>query len=366
MMSSVKKRASGKWRARFRDHAGKEHARHFDRKRDAQDWLSENTAAMRSGLFADPSKSKMTVGEWTEIWLQGYGANRASSLKQARTHIKRINREFGDRRLASIRPSEVRQWTVNLKAEGLADSTVYALHARLAHVFDEAVYDGVVAKSPVSKRTAPKAGTQRAYVATTRQVWALHDAIPTHLRPVVLLGAFAGLRLGEIEGLRVSDVDFLGATITPVQQRGGMPLKTAGSEGAIPVARELVEELSRYVDSGGEQLFVRNEAGRDISRSRIEVGFRRARDAVESLPAGFRIHDLRHYFASLLIAEGLDVKTVQACLRHGSAKTTLDTYGHIWPDKDESARTAVSGVLAARADSLRTVPASGLDSRYSE
>jgi len=56
---------------------------------------------------------------------------------------------------------------------------------------------------------------------------------------------------------------------------------------------------------------------------------------------GFRYHDLRHYFASLLIADGCDVKTVQARLRLASAGTTLDTYGHLWPDRDESTRAAV-------------------------
>ena len=60
--------------------------------------------------------------------------------------------------------------------------------------------------------------------------------------------------------------------------------------------------------------------------------------------------DLRHYFASLLIASGADVKTVQARLHHASAKTTLDTYGHIWPDRDESTRTAVEAVIAARTE----------------
>jgi integrase len=63
---------------------------------------------------------------------------------------------------------------------------------------------------------------------------------------------------------------------------------------------------------------------------------------------GFRYHDLRHYFASLLIASGSDVKTVQARVRHASAKTTLDCYGHLWPDRDESTRAAVDAVLSAR------------------
>jgi integrase len=80
---------------------------------------------------------------------------------------------------------------------------------------------------------------------------------------------------------------------------------------------------------------------------RPEDVMRTARKKVRDLPAGFRYLDLRHYFASLLGASGADVKTVQARLRHASAKTTLDTYGHIWPDRDESTR-AVDAVIIAR------------------
>jgi integrase len=80
--------------------------------------------------------------------------------------------------------------------------------------------------------------------------------------------------------------------------------------------------------------------------------------AVKGLPAGFRFHDLRHYLASLLIASGADIKIVQTRMRHASGKTTIDTYGHLWPDSDDSTRAAVDRVLAARAqnsaDFLRT------------
>jgi integrase len=75
---------------------------------------------------------------------------------------------------------------------------------------------------------------------------------------------------------------------------------------------------------------------------------------VDDLPAGFRYHDLRHYFASLLISSGADVKVVRARMRHASAKTTLDTYGHLWPDSDDSTRAAIEQVMTARADSVRT------------
>jgi integrase len=71
-------------------------------------------------------------------------------------------------------------------------------------------------------------------------------------------------------------------------------------------------------------------------------------------------HSLRHHVATLLIDSGCDVKTVQARMRHSSAKTTLDVYGHRWKDTDETTRTAIGGVIAARAASSSDVPAGAL------
>lgn len=91
-----------------------------------------------------------------------------------------------------------------------------------------------------------------------------------------------------------------------------------------------------------------DEWGNPASPWTIERAMRAARRQVRGLPEDFRFHDLRHYFASLLIASGVDVKIVQARLRHASAKTTLDTYGHLWPDRDDTSRAAVAKVYALR------------------
>lgn len=347
-MASIQKRESGSWRARYRDAAGKEHARHFPRKADAQRWLDEVTASVVSGTYVDPKTAMTTVQEWSLVWLRGYENNRPSTVRQAKTHLKRINYDFGNRALKSVRPSEVKAWTARLSDEGLADSTVYALHSRLGQLFADAVHDGLLPKSPVSRRTAPKAGKQRAYVATTEQVWALHDAMPAGLQPAILLAAFAGLRIAEAVALRVSDVDFMRGIITPAIQYPGVELKTEESKNPIPIPQNLCLELSVNHARWGSETLVTNEWGRPISPHRLEHYFREARSIVNGLPEGFRFHDLRHYFASLLIAQGLDVKVVQKSLRHSSAKTTLDTYGHMWPDKEDTARAAVAGVLAER------------------
>lgn len=126
------------------------------------------------------------------------------------------------------------------------------------------------------------------------------------------------------------------------------PLKTEMSRTPIPIPQELALQLNQNPTRWRSETIVTGEQGRSVAPYTIETQFRRARGQVEGLPDGFRFHDLRHYFASLLIASGLDVKVVQTRLRHSSAKTTLDTYGHIWPDKDDSSRAAIALVLAGR------------------
>ncbi|WP_300399900.1 site-specific integrase [Nocardioides sp.] len=355
-MASVKKRPDGKWRARYRDTAGKEHARHFDRKVDGQAWLDQQTAKLVTGSHVAPRTAKTTVGEWCETWLEGYGGNRSSTVRQAEVHLARIKVTFGHLRLDGVRPSHVKTWCAQLAAEGLADSYIYALHARLSQVYSDAVHDGLVAKSPCSSRTSPPMGKQRAYVATTDQVWALHDAMPEHLRAAILLGAFSGLRLAEACGLRVADVDFMRGVVTPAVQYPAEPLKSETSQTAIPIGQALALELSAHVaewSADGGTVLV-DTWGNQLAPWTLERAMRTARAKVPGLSPDFRYHDLRHWFASFLIASGADVKVVQARLRHASAKTTLDTYGHLWPDSDDSTRAAIDSAMTARADYLRT------------
>ena len=105
----------------------------------------------------------------------------------------------------------------------------------------------------------------------------------------------------------------------------------------------------------GSEHIVVNAYGRLASATTLNAQFKTARETVDGLPEGFRLHDLRHYYASLLIASELDVKTVSALVRHANAAITLNVYGHLWPDRDETGRTAVGAVFRERlADLLRT------------
>ena len=154
----------------------------------------------------------------------------------------------------------------------------------------------------------------------------------------------------------MADIDFTRGIVTPLQQRDGEPLTFETSRTPLPIPTQLA--LAAAAERWGTAYAVTDGAGRQSSTLAIERAIRAARPKVEGLPVEFRFHDLRHYLASLLIGSGLDVKVVQHRLRHGSAKTTSDTYGHLWPDADDRTRAATDGLMSAAldhsAESVRT------------
>src|SRR4051795_13059968 len=256
----------------FRDTSGCEVTKAFALKRDAQRWLDEQTAEMVRGTYVHPTAVKTTVGEWCETWLSGYASRRPRTVRQARVHIAQITTAFGNRPLAAVRPSDVKTWTARLRADGLADSYVYALHNRLSQLMSDAVHDGILARNPCSRRTTPGAGKPRPYVATTEQVWALYDAVAEHLRPAILLGAFVGLRTAEVVGLRGADVDFMRGIVRPVQQRESEPLKSETSRTPMPIPSELALELSAAVARWGATSWSRTARGAVLDVGAAEGG----------------------------------------------------------------------------------------------
>jgi integrase len=356
-----------RWRARYVDDQGGEHAKGFRRKADAQAWLDGQTAAVVGGTHVAPRNAQLTVQQWCDLWIEGYKVNRESTVRQARTHITHIVDEFGDVQLSALRPSSVKLWVGKLKVD-FEPSYVYALHSRLSQILSDAVHDGMLGRNPCSRRTSPPMGRAKIYVITTAQLWAIYDQVPEHFRAAVLLGAFAGLRVAEVSGLRVADVDFIRGVVHPTRQWPDAPLKTKGSATPIPIPQDLALLLSASVQAYPSEMMVTRgpattragalaASGLGVACAppwSIERAIRDARTKVDGLPDKFCFHDLRHYLASLLIASGADIKTVQARMRHATARTTLDTYGHLWPDADESTRSAIGSVITERMDSFQT------------
>jgi len=173
---------------------------------------------------------------------------------------------------------------------------------------------------------------------------------------LVLLAAGTGLRQGEVFGLTLPRVDLLRRTLRVEEQLqllpGGppfaAPLKTSASYRTVPLPEVVVEGLALHLARypvGESGLVFTGEQGLGIRRTRFSDGVWRPAVNTAGLPVGTHFHELRHYYASLLIDAGESVKVVQARLGHATASETLDTYGHLWPDTEDRTRQAVDRVL---------------------
>jgi integrase len=360
-MASIARRPDGTYRPRFRDASGKEHARHFKRKVDAQRWLDEMTAAMVTGQYVDPAAGRVTFRDYAERW-RATQVHRPTTAAHVETMLRRhVYPSLGDKRLGSVLPSDIQSLVKQLSLD-LAPATVGVVHRILAGIFKTAVRDRRIVASPCEGTKLPKVHRQRIEPMTFEAVEALTAAMPERYRALVTLAAGTGLRQGEIFGLTVDRIDFLRRQLTVDRQLVTMPdrapylapPKTQASVRVVPLPQVVVDAVAAHLATWPTDQFVfSTELGDPIRRTAFSERIWRPALKRAGL-SGVTMHGLRHFYASLLIRHGESVKTVQARLGHASAAETLDTYSHLWPDSDDRTRAAVDSVLGRVADSVRT------------
>lgn len=376
-MASIKQRPDGVWRARYRDAAGKEHARHFPLKRDAQRWIDEVTASVVTGQYVDPKASRLTFRAYAETWLQAQ-VHRDATATLYRGHLERhAYPVLGDLPLGNVLRTTVQGWVKSLtvddeaaKRKALSPATVGVVYTVVASVFRAAVRDRKLAATPCDGISLPEISKSRVQPPTTAQVDLLAENLPAELRALVILAAGTGMRQGEVLGLTRDRLRLLGKNpivtvdrqlVTKLKgETDFAPPKTSASNRTIPLPRVVIaalnDHIARYRIGETDLLFTLD--GKGITRQRFGHLWRPAAAAAGLTSAtGTGMHALRHYYASLLIRYGESVKTVQGRLGHKSATETLDTYGHMWADSDDRTRDAVDSTLGAprnSADSPRT------------
>lgn len=380
-----RKGKGNRWRVRWREDDGRQRNKMFARKADAERHLAEVVSSMARGTYLDPGAGRVCFRDYAETWRTAQ-AHRPTTAAQAETHLRRhAYPVLGDRPLGAVRRTEVQALVTRL-AETLAPSTVRTVHSYVAAVFKAAVADRLIATSPCQRIALPKATPARVEPLSVDAVEALADAVPDRYRALLVLGAGTGLRQGEALGITVDRIDFLRRTLRVDRQLVLMagappylaPPKTPASVRTIPLPRVVVDALAAHLAAYPAQvrdieyragagapvvervaLVFTTESGTPIRRTRFSdrvwcpavETVRTAAAEDESAPRlpvkAPTFHDLRHFYASLLIRHGESVKTVQARLGHASAAETLDTYSHLWPDSDDRTREAVDTVLGA-------------------
>ncbi len=370
--SAIDRRSNGRYRARYRGPNGRWRSRTFDRKVDAQGWLNTELTKVDRGEWVDPRAGRTTFGVVAERWMAARSSLRDSTRARDRSLLDSlILPRFAETPLVAIQPSDLEAFIADLVAAGKAPATIRKVWQIVSGVFDVAIRDRLVALTPARDVRLPKVEVDEPRALTVDEVMDLADAMDPRYRALVLVGAFSGLRLGELAGLQVGDFDPLRRqlrvrrTVSDVQGRliEGPP-KTPKSVRSVTLPATVVEELTSHLGArpdvvAADWIFPAPEGGPLRRTGWVRRHWKPALVAA-GLDDDLGTHTLRHSHVALLIAQGEHPKVIADRLGHTSVKTVLDVYGHLYEGADGDAADRLDEQIASYSRPER-VPARVVD-----
>jgi integrase len=340
------------YEVRYRDPARRERVRTFPRRVDAERFAATIDTDIARGQYIDPALGRTSFADFSREWLVTTGhlkpKTREGYESILRTHLMPA---FGDQPIAKVRPVVVGQFFSGLAAGGMSVSRMRQTKNVLKRIFDEAVRNGYLARTPVEAIRLPSPQRREMSVLSPSQVSLLASNVPDRYEALIFLLAYGGLRWGEATALRRGRFNVLRGRIEvteSVSEVNGVlhfgSTKTHQVRSVVlpSFLRDLLSEhLSRFVEDDVNALVftTKNSTNLRIGNFRRRVWWP-ALDAA-GLPRSVRIHDLRHTCASMLIARGAHAKAIQQHLGHSSISVTFDVYGHLLPDEQDRIATAL-------------------------
>lgn len=377
-----------RYRARYVAPDGSEKSQSFPdkQKRKAEAWLSTIEADMNRGAYIDPKSARTTFRQYAERWLAAQTTD-VSTQTSAERYLRLHAYPFiGSRPLGSFKPEHIRKWLRELEDKGIPGGYAVHIYGTVRGVLSAAVDDGYLTKNPCSARSVkpPSRDARRVTPWLPERVAAVRAALPARFQAATDVGAGCGLRQGEIFGLAEDAVDFESETVHVTRQvkliRGrpvfAPPKGNKERDTPLPamVASSLLSHMSRY-ESVSVTLPWRALDGPPVTHRLIFTGSRgsviRSKDfnvrywkwalvAAGVLPRPEEgeepeaarehgMHALRHFYASVLLEAGENIKAVSEYLGHADPAMTLRVYAHLMPNSRERTRKAIDAALGLRA-----------------
>lgn len=342
-MGDVDRLPSGKWQARTRVD-GRQVKRSFRTKADAQAWLAQKAVERSQGLRLDERAGRVPLA----VYAAEYVAARPYRSSTASNRAVQVAALAGDLigavPLNRIRPGDVQRFATRY-GQDHARSTTSALVGFLRSVMRAAVEDRLIGVNPVGRVALPTLEAAPVVPLAVAQVRAVVDALPEPLAAAAAVQATTGLRIGELLGLQLVDVDFLRRELhvrlqVHPRDRVLVPLKTPWSARTVPLPDVAGDTLARHLAGrpAVDGWLFTDERGRPFQHERFTRTLR---------PHGVVSHDFRHHYASVLLAAGESVVGVARRLGHKDASLVISTYGHLLPDSEERTRRAVDSAWCA-------------------
>jgi integrase len=253
----------------------------------------------------------------------------------------------------------VQDFADRLLGAGHAPGTVANVLNPIQAFFRREVDRGKLGINPARSIDVPEPDSKRAKrIASSTEAAKLIEALPQDDRALWACAFYAGLRRGELQALRVRDVE-LGASVIRVergwdQEEGAIDPKSSSSRRPVPllaVLRDYLDERLIRTGRSGDDLVFGRTASDPFSPPVIGVRAKAAWEAAGLDP--ITLHESRHTFASLLIDSGANLKAIQEFMGHSKIQTTFDTYCHLIEGSRDEVRRRMDAYLDGAGDPAR-------------
>ncbi len=340
-----------RYRVIWRDPSGKQKSKSFDRYKRAADFMSKLEHELREGSYVEPSR--ITVRKFLDSWIEIHSANlQHKTIQGYKYNIGHINSVIGDKYLQVLTPGDIEMMYKALSK--LSGKYLQEIHATLSLALKHAVKTRLLNNNPCDVVDRPKRVKFQANFIEPADVEKYLDQFRNcWMFPAVALSLFCGLRRGELLALRWEDIRFKSNEIfvrhSMEEQDGEKVLKSpkSGKMRIVPMAagttniikqhrkKQIELQLLLGEDYHESNFVITEDNGTRPALSYLSRAFNR-RIKRSGLPH-VRLHDLRHTAASLMLLEGVDLKTVSEILGHSSITITADIYAHVFNESRKKA-----------------------------
>ncbi|WP_025685361.1 site-specific integrase [Paenibacillus maysiensis] len=305
-------------------------------------------------------KDNTTLNEFMDYWLDNIRVHECgeTTLYNNKLYFKNhIKPKFGKIKLQYFDLLKCQDFVNELHKKNFARNTIDRITTMVKKVFDKAIEYGFIKENPMRKVTLPKRIKKELSIWTLEQVnHFLQFTKEDRYHCVYGLALLAGMRQGEILGLRWKDIDFESKTITIRQTlahygtRIKSGAKTNAGERKISIPNQLIAILKEqrrlheaykvkwkrefgdgFVDMDIVIFNLKN--GKTVFPANLSKVYKR--DVLSAKLPHIRFHDMRHTHATMLLEKKMNVKVISERLGHSKISVTLDTYSHVLPSMQQ-------------------------------
>lgn len=348
----ISQRKDGTYTGRYTNKQGKRIQKYFKKLQECKKWMAEIQFQEECGTIYN--SSELTVDAWFNYWLENIkGATIKPNTRNSYTtkYNQNIKNTIGNMLISEVKTLHC-QAVLNSMSKECMSSTIRETRTLMSAFFEAALCNDIIKKNPINKNIKWRIGKdskEQKPLTIQQQIDFLKIASKHSMYNQFSFVLQTGLRVGELNGLKWSDIDFKNKTIiiqrnlqyySKTKEWSFETPKTQNGKRTIPLTQEAIQILENQLEKRkntksvsfqfNDLVFLTNR-GNPVLNQAYTLTLKAICKKMQIQPFG--MHLLRHTFATRCIEAGIKPKTLQVILGHSNISITMNLYVHLTEDE---------------------------------